>query len=114
MIRQHSWHVRNFDGLVTDVTRHLRDEGFDVLTDIDVQATLKERGVNSDRCRILSTCSADAAQMCTVIVRETTDHDVELNVVDPVAAREGSVPAPQSTAAQVHRSLAAALLRLCA
>jgi hypothetical protein len=111
MIQQQSWQPRSFDGLVTDVARHLRDEGFDVVTDIDVQATLRERGVDSDRCRILSTCSLDDSQLCNVIVRETDDH-IEVNVVDPVAAREGSLPAPQSTAAQVHRSLAAALSRM--
>jgi uncharacterized protein (DUF302 family) len=112
MSTQPSWPARTFDGLVTDVARHLRDDGFNVVTDIDVQATLRERGLDSSRCRILSTCAADDARLCKVIVRETADQNVEVNVVDPVAVRHGSTPAPQSTAAQVHRSLAAALSRL--
>lgn len=109
---------KTFDALVARMATHLRTEGFDVITDVDVQAMLKrDLGIDSDRCRILGArdvrrATAGAPQLCNVVVRETAEHGVEVNVMDPEAIRRGATPSPQSAAARVHRTLAGVLSQL--
>jgi uncharacterized protein (DUF302 family) len=88
-----------FESVVADVTSRLKEQGFGVLTDIDVQATLKSKiDVDVAKYRILGACNPrfahEALQIedklgvllpCNVIVRETPDHRVEVASVDPVA-----------------------------
>jgi len=89
-----------FDTVVARVVQTLSSEGFGVLTDIDVQATLKAKiGADMPRYRILGACNPRFAREalaledklgvllpCNVIVRETADGRVEVASVDPVAA----------------------------
>jgi len=113
-----------FEAVVADVTAQLKQQGFGLLTDIDVQATLKAKiGADIPRYRILGACNPRFAHEalkienklgvllpCNVIVRETTDGQVEVASVDPVAAmqRTGN-PALESTAEEVRRLLSAAV-----
>jgi uncharacterized protein (DUF302 family) len=115
---------RPFDAVVADVTARLKEQGFGLLTDIDVQATLKSKiGVDIPKYRILGACNPrfahEALQLedklgvllpCNVIVRETEDRKVEVASVDPVVAleRTGNVEL-RSTAEQVRRLLTKAL-----
>ena len=109
-----------FEAVVADVTSRLKEQGFGVLTDIDVQATLKSKiDVDVAKYRILGACNPrfahEALQIedklgvllpCNVIVRETPDHRVEVASVDPVAAMERTGnPALRSTAEEVRRRL---------
>src|SRR5215469_14165811 len=109
-----------FDAVVADVTARLKEQGFGLLTDIDVQATLKSKiGVDMGKYRILGACNPrfahEALQVedklgvllpCNVIVRETPDRKVEVASVDPVAAMERTDnPALRSTAEEVRRLL---------
>jgi len=118
-----------FEAVVADVTAQLKQQGFGLLTDIDVQATLKAKiGADIPRYRILGACNPRFAHEalkienklgvllpCNVIVRETTDGQVEVASVDPVAAmqRTGN-PALESTAEEVRRLLSAAVSNVAA
>lgn len=89
-----------FDESIAKVTESLKTEGFGVLSDIDVSATLKTKiGVDFPRYRILGACNPGyahkALQMepylgallpCNVIVREAEGGTVEVAAVDPVAS----------------------------
>lgn len=116
-----------FDAVVADVTARLKEQGFGLLTDIDVQATLKSKiGVEVGKYRILGACNPrfahEALQMedklgvllpCNVIVRETSDRQVEVASVDPVAAMERTGnPALRATAEEVRRLLANAVAQV--
>jgi uncharacterized protein (DUF302 family) len=109
-----------FDAVIADVTARLKEQGFGLLTDIDVQATLKAKiGADMGKYRILGACNPRFAHEalkiedklgvllpCNVIVRETPDQRVEVASVDPVAAMERTGnPALRSTAEEVRRLL---------
>lgn len=113
-----------FDRVLADVVERLKTEGFGILTDIDVQATLKSKiGADIAKYRILGACNPGFAHEalrkedklgvllpCNVIVRETTDGRVEVASVDPVVAMERTGnPALATTAAEVGRRLARAI-----
>lgn len=116
--------ARPFDSVVADVIERLKAEGFGVLTDIDVQATLKAKiGADMPKYRILGACNPRLAHEglklenklgvllpCNVIVRETADHQVEVASVDPVNAMERTGnPALAATAEGVRQGLQRAL-----
>jgi uncharacterized protein (DUF302 family) len=116
-----------FDAVVADVTARLKSQGFGVLTDIDVQATLKSKlGAEVPAYRILGACNPHFAHEalkiedklgvllpCNVIVRETADHRVEVASVDPVTAMERTGnPALRATAEKVRGLLAAAIAQV--
>jgi uncharacterized protein (DUF302 family) len=116
-----------FDAVVDTVIARLKDEGFGVLTDIDVQATLKNKiGADMRRYRILGACNPAFAHEalkienklgvllpCNVIVRETEDGRIEVASVDPVVAMERTGNAALAdTAEEVRRRLSNAISRL--
>jgi uncharacterized protein (DUF302 family) len=109
-----------FDTVVAELTARLKERGFGLLTDIDVQSTLKSKiGAEIGKYRILGACNPRFAHEalkiedklgvllpCNLIVRETPDRKVEVASVDPVAAMERTGnPALRSTAEEVRRLL---------
>jgi uncharacterized protein (DUF302 family) len=118
---------RGFDEVLARVPEALKTEGFGVLTEIDVQATLKSKlNVDFRRYRILGACNPPFAHQalqhsldvgmlmpCNVIVYEADDKTTVVSAVDPMQtlAAQGD-PAIRPLAEQVEQKLRRALERL--
>ena len=91
---------KDFDEAVQQVTEELKKEGFGVLTEIDISATLKKKlDVDFKKYKILGACNPEFAYKalqsedkigvflpCNVIVEEHDNGDIEVSAVDPVAS----------------------------
>ncbi len=91
----------DFDSAIIKVTEELKKEGFGILTDIDVKATLKKKlGVDFHKYRILGACNPPFAYQalqaedkigtmlpCNVIVQER-DGKTEVSAIDPLASMQ--------------------------
>ena len=116
-----------FDEAVRRTTEALKEEGFGVLTEIDVADTLKKKiGVDFRRYRILCACNPklahEALQIeghigtmlpCNVVVQETPDGKVEVAAIDPVASMMAvENPRLKQAAEQVRDKLKRVVSRL--
>lgn len=91
-----------FDDAIKKVTEELKEEGFGILTEIDVKETLKKKlDVNFKKYRILGACNPPFAYKalqaedkigamlpCNVIVVEQSENNIEISAVDPVSSMQ--------------------------
>jgi uncharacterized protein (DUF302 family) len=92
----------SYEEAVSSVTSALKEEGFGVLTEIDVKSTLKEK-LNADfrKYLILGACNPPYAYRtlqadqnvglllpCNVIVYETDDKKAHVSIINPMAVLE--------------------------
>jgi uncharacterized protein (DUF302 family) len=115
-----------FAEAVTRTRQALAEQGFGILTEIDVQATLRQkRGVEMEPYLILGACAPDLAQQalevehgvgvllpCNVVVSQAEDGST-VQIIDPqtMVSMTGR-PELQPTADEAGRRLDAALTAL--
>ena len=90
----------SFEDAIARVTEELKKEGFGVLTEVDVQATLKKK-LNADfrPYRILGACNPPLAHQalqaeshiglmlpCNVIVQDAGNGRIDVAAIDPLVA----------------------------
>lgn len=90
----------SFEEIESSVREELKQEGFGVLTEINVQQTLKKKlDVDFKRYIILGACIPEAAYKllqqevkagvflpCNIILEENDDESIEVSAINPVAA----------------------------
>lgn len=90
----------SFDNAVQKVTEALKSEGFGILSEIDIRATLKKKlEVDFYNYKILGACNPPFAYKalltedkigtmlpCNVIIQEKVQGTVEVSAVDPAAS----------------------------
>jgi uncharacterized protein (DUF302 family) len=118
----HNTVLRNtsFEDAIARVTDALKEEGFGVLSDIDVSQTLKKKlDVDFKPYRILGACNPQFAHQalqaedkigtmlpCNVIVQQLDEGAVEVAAVDPVASMQAvDNPALGGIAEEVRNKL---------
>ena len=117
----------SFDKAIAGVTEELKKEGFGILTDIDVKATLKKKlDVEFRKYRILGACNPSFAYQalqaedkigtmlpCNVIVQEIADGQVEVTAVDPLASMQAiKNPALKEIATEISHKLKTVIARV--
>jgi len=110
----------SFDDAVQRVIEELKKEGFGVLTEIDVKATLKKKlDVDFRSYKILGACNPTFAYQalqnermvgimlpCNVIVQEAEGGEMEIAAIDPIASMQAiENPNLEQIAQQVRSKL---------
>lgn len=89
-----------FEEVLEKVTDSLKNEGFGILTEIDVKETLKKKlDVEFRKYKILGACNPPFAYKalqaedkigimlpCNVLVQEKGENEIEVAAVDPIAS----------------------------
>lgn len=117
----------SFDDAVARATAALKEEGFGIITEIDLKETFKRKlDVDFRRYRILGACNPNLALEaleledkvgtmlpCNVIVQELAEGQVEVAAIDPVASMQAiGNPALAEKAQAVRQKLKSAIARL--
>ena len=87
----------SFDQVIIDVTDALKEEGFGIITEIDVKETLKKKiNVDFRKYKILGACNPEFAHKalqveenigimlpCNVVVQQKKPGSIEITVINP-------------------------------
>jgi len=110
----------SFDDAIVRVTEELKKEGFGVLTEVDIQATLKKKlDVDFRPYKILGACNPPFAYKalqaeqniglllpCNVIVQDAGNDKTEIAAIDPlVSMSRVENPALELVAAEIKAKL---------
>jgi len=93
---------KNFEEAIEAISAALKEEGFGVLTEIDVKKTLKKKlDVDFKKYKILGACNPTFAHKaltnedkigvllpCNVVVEENENGNIEVSAVDPIASMQ--------------------------
>ena len=117
----------NFNKAIEKTTAILKEEGFGVLTEIDIKDTLKKK-IDADfkNYKILGACNPQLAHQalqaedkiglmlpCNVIVEQHENGDVEVSAVDPIASMQAvDNDSLGSVASQVQQKLKTVIEKL--
>ncbi len=116
-----------FGEAVSRTTASLKEQGFGIITEVDLKRTFKEKlGVDFRNYRILGACNPSAAHEalgledkvgtmlpCNVVVQELADGGIEVAAIDPVASMQAiNNPALKRKAAEVGAKLCKAIDQL--
>ena len=115
----------SFDEVDARTRKALADKGFGILTEIDVQATMKKKlDVEMSAYRILGACNPKMAYKalqtedkigtmlpCNGVLQQRADEKIEISTVDPVASMQ-AVGNPEL--GEVAQSVRTALQRVIA
>lgn len=119
--------AHSFDAAIERVTLALQNEGFGILTDIDVAATMKKKlSLDMPPYRILGACNPGLAHRaieiepaiglllpCNVVVRQDGADSVRVEIMDPQAVLElVDKPAITQVAQEVRQRLERVLAAL--
>ena len=117
----------SFDDAISKVTGELKNEGFGILTEIDVKATMKKKlDVDFRNYKILGACNPPFAYKalmaedkigtmlpCNVIVQEHSAGKVEVSAVDPMESMKAIENEDlQGIAEEVRRKLNSVIEKL--
>lgn len=117
----------DFDAAVSRVKEQLKEEGFGVLTEIDVKETMRQKlGKEFRNYRILGACNPPFAYEalsaedkigtmlpCNVIVQEISNSRVEVAAVDPVSSMQAvNNPKLGAVASEIRAKLKSVVNRL--
>ena len=116
----------SYDDVLAKLPDLLKEEGFGVLTRIDVKATLKEKiGVDFRRYQILGACNPKFAHQaltidpsvgvllpCNVTVYERDGGGTTVRAIDPIQTMAGADARFAEVAGQVRERLARAIGRI--
>ncbi len=118
----------SYDDVMAKIPEALKSEGFGILTEIDVRATLKKKlDVDFRRYTILGACNPPFARQaleadleigrfmpCSIAVYEDDERHTVVSAVDPMVSMvaAGDPPALRALAATVREKLARAVGRI--
>jgi uncharacterized protein (DUF302 family) len=92
----------DFESAVSRATESLKNEGFGVISEINIHEKLREKlNIDYPKYRILGACNPSLAYEalkkenkigtmlpCNVIVREISENETEIAAVDPIASMQ--------------------------
>lgn len=100
-----------FDEAVQKITENLQQQGFGIITNIDLKSTLKQKlNVDFRKYKILGACNPEFAYKavsleshlglmlpCNVVIQEHENNEVEVSAISPLETIDRAVGTPQLT-----------------